>query len=191
MGAFSFYPTKNLGAYGDGGAVVTNHPELSTRVGLLRQYGWHERYISSIKGLNSRLDELQAAILRVKLSHLDAWNAQRQKLAGLYTELLRETDLILPTHPADVTHVYHQYVVRHPKRDALKSFLFEQGIHTYIHYPVPVHLQPAYIELGYAPGSLPCTEAAAAQVLSLPLYPEMSEDAVYQVSQTIAKFFEQ
>lgn len=189
MGAFSFYPTKNLGAYGDGGAVVTNRPDLAERVALLRQYGWQERYISSIKGLNSRLDELQAAILRVKLGALDGWNAQRQKLAKLYNELLQGCDLVLPFVPAQVEHVYHQYVVVCPQRDALKTFLFEQGIHSYIHYPVPVHLQPAYLDLGYAKDSLPFTEAAAAQVLSLPLYPEMSEDAVHQVSQAIGKFF--
>lgn len=188
-GAFSFYPTKNLGGYGDGGAVVTNQPELAQQVALYRQYGWQERYISSLKGLNSRLDELQAAILRVKLAHLDNWNAQRQKLAGLYNTLLKDCDLTLPFVPADVEHVYHQYVVRHTQRDALKVFLFEQGIHSYIHYPVPVHLQPAYLDLGYAKGSLPFTEAAAAQVLSLPLYPEMSEEAVHQVSAVIVEFF--
>ena len=188
-GAFSFYPTKNLGGYGDGGAVVTNNPDLANSVRLLRQYGWQERYISSIKGLNSRLDELQAAILRVKLGYLDEWNAQRQKLAGRYNALLQGCDLVLPTQPADAEHVYHQYVIRSEERDALKTFLFEQGIQSYIHYPVPVHLQAAYLDLGYAKGSLPFTEAAAAQVLSLPLYPEMTEDAVEQVSEVIRQFF--
>ncbi len=187
-GAFSFYPTKNLGAYGDGGAIVTNNPDLAKSIALLRQYGWQERYISSIKGLNSRLDELQAAILRVKLTYLDGWNAQRRKLATRYNALLQGCNLVLPSEPTDVEHVYHQYVIRTEQRDALKSYLFEQGIQSYIHYPVPVHLQAAYLDLGYAKGSLPFTEAAAAQVLSLPMYPEMNEDAVEQVSKTIKQF---
>jgi dTDP-4-amino-4,6-dideoxygalactose transaminase len=191
IAAFSFYPTKNLGAYGDGGGLVTNNEALAKRVALLRQYGWQERYISTLKGLNSRLDELQAAILRVKLGHLDAWNAQRQKLATLYTELLQGYDLTLPSQPADSTHVYHQYVVRHARRDQLKAFLFGRGIHSYIHYPLPIHLQPGYIDLGYVRGDLPATEMAAEQVLSLPLYPEMSEDAVREVSRVIVEFFNQ
>lgn len=190
LGAFSFYPTKNLGGYGDGGAVTTNSPELAKNVALRRQYGWQERYISSIKGLNSRLDELQAAILRVKLEFLNDWNARRRSLAALYNKSLRGCgDLILPISPPDVEHVYHQYVIRTGQRDALKAFLFEQGIHSYIHYPVPVHLQPGYLDLGYTKGSLPFTEAAAAQVLSLPFYPEMPEDAVKQVSAAIWQFF--
>jgi dTDP-4-amino-4,6-dideoxygalactose transaminase len=190
IAAFSFYPTKNLGAYGDGGGVVTNDSGLAERVSLLRQYGWKERYISSLKGLNSRLDELQAAILRVKLSHLDSWNTQRQTLAHLYTELLQGRDLVLPSERIDATHVYHQYVVRHPERDRLKAFLSEQGISSYIHYPVPVHLQSAYADLGYAKGSLPNTEVAADQVLSLPLHPDLTEDSVHEVSQAIIKFLE-
>jgi dTDP-4-amino-4,6-dideoxygalactose transaminase len=191
IAAFSFYPTKNLGAYGDGGALVTNDPSLAKRVILLRQYGWQERYISSLKGLNSRLDELQAAILRVKLGSLDAWNARRQQLAHLYNELLQGYDLTLPSQPADAGHVYHQYVIRHAQRDRLKAFLFERGVYTYIHYPLPVHLQPGYKDLGYARGDLPATEMAAEQVLSLPMYPEMSEDSVREVSQAVGAFFRQ
>jgi len=197
IAAFSFYPTKNLGAYGDGGGLVTNDPALARRVALLRQYGWQERYISSLKGLNSRLDELQAAILRVKLGYLDAWNARRQQLAQLYNELLqglprvqtKGLDLTLPCQPADAEHVYHQYVIRCAQRDRLKAFLFEQGVHSYIHYPVPVHLQEGYADLGYARGDLPVTEMAAEQVLSLPMYPEMSEDSVREVSQAVGEFF--
>jgi dTDP-4-amino-4,6-dideoxygalactose transaminase len=189
IAAFSFYPTKNLGAYGDGGGLVTNDPALAKRVALLRQYGWQERYISTLKGLNSRLDELQAAILRVKLGYLDAWNARRQQLANLYRELLQGYDLVLPSQPAGAEHVYHQYVIRHAQRDRLKAFLFEQGVHSYIHYPVPVHLQPGYKDLGYARGDLPVTEMAAEQVLSLPMYPEMSEDSVREVSQAVGEFF--
>lgn len=189
LGAFSFYPTKNLGGYGDGGAVTTNSPEFAKNVALLRQYGWQERYISSIKGLNSRLDELQAAILRVKLAYLDEWNARRQSLAALYNQALRGCDdLILPVCPPDAQHVYHQYVIRTQQRDALKAFLLEQGIQSYIHYPVPVHLQAGYFDLGYTKGSLPFTEATAAQVLSLPLYPEMTADVVHQVSDVVRQF---
>jgi len=189
IAAFSFYPTKNLGAYGDGGAVATNDDSLAEQVSLLRQYGWKERYISSLKGQNSRLDELQAAILRVKLTHLDAWNAQRHKLACIYDELLKDCDLILPSRPTDTTHVYHQYVIRCQERDHLKAFLAERGIYASIHYPVPVHLQPAYADLGYGQGSLPITEMAARQVLSLPLYPELSEDSARKVGQAVIEFF--
>lgn len=188
LAAFSFYPTKNLGAYGDGGAIVTDDPTLSERLRLLREYGWAERYVSHSKGLNSRLDELQAAILRVKLRHLDVWNARRRALAQQYTTLLRDSGLQLPFEPPDGAHVYHLYVVRTPQREALRAFLSERGIGTLIHYPVPVHLQPAYADLGYRPGSLPETEAAAAQVLSLPLYPELREDEIEAVCNAIRAF---
>ncbi len=185
IAAFSFYPTKNLGADGDGGAVVTNDPALAERVRLLRQYGWRERFVSILKGINSRLDEMQAAILRVKLRHLDRWNARRRELARLYGELLADTGLTLPAQPRDAVHVYHQYVIRHPQRDRLRDFLKENGVQTIVHYPVPVHLQPAYQDLGHSPGSLPSSELAAEQVLSLPVYPEMDEEAVRRVSHLI------
>lgn len=188
IAAFSFYPTKNLGAFGDGGALVTNDDSLAKRACLLRQYGWEERYISKVKGLNSRLDELQAAILRVKLRHLNTWNGRRQKLARLYDDLLSGSGALLPSQPASTEHVYHQYVLRHPQRDGLRAFLSERGIHTLIHYPLPVHLQPAYKNLNYVRGDLPITEQAAGQVLSLPLYPEMSEDSVRMVSQAVIEF---
>jgi len=188
IAAFSFYPTKNLGAFGDGGAVVTNDPALAEKVRLLRQYGWKEHYISSIKGINSRLDELQAAILRVKLNYLDQWNVRRRKLADLYFELLADTELILPLQPEDSKHVFHQFVVRHPQRDALRAFLKEQGIQTLIHYPAPVHLQPAYANLGYSAGSFPNTELISREILSLPLYPELNEQAVILVCRTIKAF---
>lgn len=191
IAAFSFYPTKNLGAYGDGGGLVTNDEDLAKRIALLRQYGWKERYISSIKGLNSRLDEIQAAMLRVKLGYLDSWNDRRRQLADLYTSLLIESELALPSPAAESTHVYHQYVVRHEHRNDLKAFLFDHGIQSFIHYPVPVHLQLAYTDLGYERGSLPITESTAEQVLSLPMYPEMSEDSVYEVSQVVLQFFKQ
>jgi dTDP-4-amino-4,6-dideoxygalactose transaminase len=188
IATFSFYPTKNLGAVGDGGALVMNDDSLAKRARLLRQYGWEERYISQLKGLNSRLDELQAAILRVKLRYLDTWNERRRKLAYLYSDLLSNSGIILPSEPANVQHVYHQYVVRHPQRNSLRAFLLEREIHTLIHYPVPIHLQPAYKNLGYPQGALPVTEQTAEQVLSLPLYPEMSEDSVKMVSQAVVEF---
>ena len=188
VAAFSFYPTKNLGAFGDGGALVTGSQELDQRLRRLRQYGWEQRYVSQEKGLNSRLDELQAAILRSKLAHLDGWNARRRELARLYNQLLSATELVLPFEPDDTKHVYHQYVIRHPQRKELGTFLAEREIHTLVHYPVPVHLQPAYQNLGYKRTDLPATELAAAQVLSLPLYPEMSDETVETVSRAIIEF---
>ena len=188
VAAFSFYPTKNLGACGDGGMVVTNDPELAERARLLRQYGWRERYISSLKGLNSRLDELQAAILRVKLHHLKDWNEKRRRLARLYDERLAGSGVITPCRPEDAMHVYHLYVVRHPRRDDLQTFLREQTIGSLIHYPVPVHLQPAYRDLGYKVGDLPAAEAAAQEVLSLPLYPELREEEAATVADAVIAF---
>lgn len=188
MAAFSFYPTKNLGAFGDGGMIITNDSSLAEKVKSLHQYGWKNRYISEFKGMNSRLDELHAAMLRVKLKYLDAWNQRRRDLANLYLKLLSDTDLILPTQPKDCEHVFHQFVIRHPKRDALKDFLYQKGIHTLIHYPVPVHLQPAYENLGYAKGSLPNTEKVVDEILSLPLYPELMEEQVEFVCECIMSF---
>lgn len=181
LAAFSFYPTKNLGAYGDGGAVAGNDSALIDRVRLLRQYGWKNRYISSVKGTNSRLDELQAAILRVKLRHLAGWNTQRRHLAGLYVSGLDGSGLLLPGEPPDTRHAWHLYVVRHPRRDDLQVSLRSQGIESLVHYPVPVHLQPAYLELGFPPGSLPATESAAREVLSLPLFAELGAEEVATV----------
>ncbi len=193
IAAFSFYPTKNLGAFGDGGAVVTDDPALAERVRLLREYGWARRYISHIRGTNSRLDELQAAILRVKLRHLEAWNERRRQIAALYNAYLADGaarwGLVLPGEPEDSRHVYHLYVVRHPRRDSLQAFLRERGISTLIHYPMPVHLQPAYADLGYREGFFPITEALAREVLSLPVYPELTDEEVRVVAEEIFKFF--
>ncbi|MBN1995182.1 MAG: DegT/DnrJ/EryC1/StrS family aminotransferase [Anaerolineae bacterium] len=183
--AFSFYPTKNLGAAGDGGIIVTNRADVAEQTRLLRQYGWAERYVSQVRGTNSRLDEMQAAILRVKLRHLETWNKRRRELAADYTTLLAHTHLTLPHPVGDVTHVYHLYVVRSQERDKLLTDLREQGLGAQIHYPVPVHLQPAYAGLGFRPGSLPETERAAQEVLSLPLYPEMSQTALEMVCERI------
>lgn len=183
IAAFSFYPTKNLGAYGDGGAIITNDDALAERVKLLRQYGWRERYTSDIKGMNSRLDEMQAAILRVKLKHLDAWNAARRERAALYTECLRSV-----TPPREMPYgqaVYHLYVVQSPRRDELAAHLKARGIGTAIQYPFPIHLQPAYQNLGYPAASLPVAERLAREILSLPLYPELSLDDVRGVADAV------
>ena len=187
--AFSFYPTKNLGALGDGGAVATNRPEVAERLRLLRQYGWRERYVSDVAGTNSRLDELQAAILRVRLRHLDAENAARRRLAARYDAALAGLPVTLPTERADDRAVYHLYVIRTATRDALAEHLRARGIGTGVHYPVPVHRQPAYAHLGYGPGSLPATEAAAAEVLSLPMDPDLPEAAVDTVAAAIREYF--
>ncbi len=188
LAAFSFYPTKNLGALGDGGMVVTGDAELARRVRALRQYGWEERYVSSARGINSRLDELQAAVLRVKLRGLEADNARRQQRARLYDELLPDMLLELPSSAAGATHVYHQYVVRTSEREGLRRHLAQQEIGTAVHYPVPIHLQPAYrgsIPIG---GNLNHTEAAARQVLSLPMYPELTVEQVRYVASCIAEW---
>jgi len=189
IAAFSFYPTKNLGALGDGGIVVTNNAELADRLHLLRQYGWRERYISSIPGFNSRLDELQAAILRVKLRYLDVTNATRRKLATHYNRLLAETPVGLPSEQVDCRHVYHLYVIQTTQRDALQAYLKNQGIAAAIHYPAPVHLQPAYAKLGYRLGSLPVTEQLAQQALSLPMYPQLTMVQVETVANAIIDFY--
>jgi dTDP-4-amino-4,6-dideoxygalactose transaminase len=185
IAAFSFYPTKNLGALGDGGAVVTSDAKLAEKVRLLREYGWQERYVSHIAGLNSRLDELQAAILRVKLRYLDAENSRRRELAGLYGRLLAETGLRLPVAQSGVTHVYHQYAIRTAQRDQLQAYLRARGIVTLVHYPVPVHLQPAYRDRLPGANALPETEAAAAEVLSLPMYAELRAEDVERTAAEI------
>lgn len=188
IACFSFYPTKNLGALGDGGMVVTNDLALARQARLLREYGWAERYISHLRGWNSRLDELQAAVLRVKLRYLDADNVQRAKLADQYSAALSETRLVLPTSRLNSTPVYHLYVVRSSSRDDLQAYLKAKGIGALTHYPMPVHLQPAY--LGRLPGheALPESERAAREVLSLPMYPELTEADLHSVIQAIQEW---
>jgi dTDP-4-amino-4,6-dideoxygalactose transaminase len=186
--AFSFYPTKNLGALGDGGAVAINDPVLAERVSLLREYGWKNR-ISQHAGMNSRLDEIQAAILRVKLKHLFAENARRRALAQLYDNLLSGGKFQLPKSKPGIEHVFHQYVICTPQRDSLKNFLEKRGIGTAIHYPVPVHLQPAYqSRLSMPKGGLPHTENAAREILSLPMYPQLADEDVRQVAEAMQNF---
>lgn len=187
--AFSFYPTKNLGALGDGGAVVTNRDDIARRLRLLRQYGWRERYISDLAGYNSRLDELQAAILQVRLAHLDEDNGRRQQLAARYSEQLENLPVQLPRIRPSASHVFHLYVMQTGRRAELAAFLQEKGVGTAVHYPVPVHLQPAYRHLAYASGSLPVTERAARRILSLPLYAHMPEEHVAVVCRALAEFF--
>lgn len=188
IAAFSFYPTKNLGALGDGGMVVTDDPTLAERVRLLQQYGWRERYVSDIPGRNSRLDELQAAVLRVKLQYLDKENMQRQGIAQTYNTILADAGLSLPEIRSGVTHVYHQYVVRLPQRDALKAYLRQTGIGTIIHYPVPVHLQPAYQGRMPLAAPLPWTEQCVRQIISLPMFSQLSDEQVWRVADCIVRF---
>lgn len=189
LGCFSFYPTKNLGAYGDGGAVVTDDKNLAERVRLLRCYGEKQKYHHLLKGTNSRLDELQAAILRVKLRFLDQWNETRRKRARAYDTLLSSLPVIRPIEREHAHHIYHLYVVRTRKRDRLQGFLKERGIETLIHYPVPIHLQKAYQELGYRRGDLPWTECCSREILSLPFFPEMTEAEMEEVAEGMHSFF--
>lgn len=178
--AFSFYPTKNLGALGDGGCVVTRHPGVAEHVRLLREYGWRERYVSSERGWNSRLDEIQAAVLRVKLRRLDRWNDARRALAALYDRALSGADLVTPGQASGRHHVFHQYVIRLKQRELVRAALTAAGIGTGIHYPVPVHRQPAYLQLGEH-AKLPETDRLSGEILSLPMYPHLKTAAVEQV----------
>ena len=187
---FSFYPTKNLGALGDGGAVAVSDPALAERIAALRQYGWHRHYISDEVGVNSRLDELQAAILRAKLPHLDRQNARRAAIAAAYTAAMTGTPLIPPSQRNDTAHVFHLYVTRTTSRDSIQGALKAAGIGTGIHYPVPVHLQPAYAgRVALGPGGCPQTERAAQEILSLPLYPELAEAEVDTVCAALRSLF--
>lgn len=178
---FSFYPAKNLGAYGDGGAVVTNDAKLAEQVRLLRNLGQRTKYDHVIKGGNHRLDTLHAAVLSVKLRHLDAWNGARRTHAARYSALLADLPVTTPFAAAHTEHVYHLYVIRAQNRNALQHRLQEAGIATGIHYPVPIHLQPAYRELGYAAGDFPVAEESMREILSLPMYPELPHVAITHV----------
>ena len=181
FGCFSFYPGKNLGAYGEGGMVVTNNPDYAHTVGMLRDWGQETKYHHVLKGYNYRMDGVQGAILRVKLRYLDAWTEARRTHAALYNELLVNSPVKLPMEMPYSHHVYHVYAVRLSQRDHLQKKLNEQGIQTGIHYPIPVHLQAAYADLGYSAGDFPHSEAASNEVLSLPMYAELSKEQVEQV----------
>lgn len=190
VGCFSFYPTKNLGAYGDGGMVVTNDAGLFERLSSLRQYGWDSGHISQEAGANSRLDELQAAILRVKLAHLESDNQKRRDVADRYFQALENTGLQLPALRPNARHVFHLYVIRTQRRDALMNHLRENGVYALPHYPVPTHLQPAYAPFAPLAVALVETERAAGEVLSLPIYPELTHEDQEVVIEAIQAFGE-
>jgi len=191
LGCFSFYPSKNLGCYGEAGAVVTSDAGLARRVRMLRSWGAEERDKHEIKGFNYRMQGLQAAILGVKLQKLESWNASRQALAAFYDEALRDLPLVLPLRNPEGSNVYYVYAVRSHRRDQLRKWLTERGIGTHIHYPTPVHLQPAYRRSEYPIGSFPVAEHAAGELLSLPMFPEMLPDQIAQVCEAVRAFFKQ
>jgi dTDP-4-amino-4,6-dideoxygalactose transaminase len=182
LGCFSFYPGKNLGAYGEGGAVVTSDPAMARKIRLLRSWGEETRYEHKYRGFNYRMEGFQGAILGVKLKHLEAWTDARRERAGVYTRSLAGTPAVPPTERAGSRHVFHVYVVRVPERDAYRAKLTDAGIQTGVHYPIPIHLQPAYADLGYAPGDFPVAEQAAGEVLSLPMFPELTDEQIESIA---------
>lgn len=190
MSCFSFYPGKNLGAYGDGGMVVTDDGGLAEKVRLLRDHGRQGKYNHVLEGFNSRMDAIQAAILRVKLKYLDDWNALRRERAACYEKLLEGTELRLPTVRGDVEHVFHLYVVRAPERHEMQEQLNRLAIDTGVHYPIPLHLQEAYWKLGYQRGDFPRAEAAAQEILSLPMFPELADRDLERVVEGITLFLD-
>jgi dTDP-4-amino-4,6-dideoxygalactose transaminase len=187
--AFSFYYSKNLGAYGEGGFITTSNPELYRRIRMIRDHGSERRYYHDLVGMNARLDEIQAVVLRAKLPHLSEWNEQRRVHASLYNHLLSDSLAVTPVEHAGNTHIYHLYVVRVPRRDELQVWLKERGIFTGIHYPVPNHLQPAMKSLGYKQGDFPVTEKVVQEILSLPMFAELTDDEIRIVVDTIKEFY--
>jgi dTDP-4-amino-4,6-dideoxygalactose transaminase len=185
MACFSFYPGKNLGAYGEGGAVTTSNGEYARTIRMLRDWGQDRKYHHVLRGFNYRMEGFQGAILRVKLQHLDSWTEARLAIVGKYNQLLADCGMVRPTEMPWARHVYHAYTLRTKERNAVLAALDKEGIQTGIHYPVPVHLQPAYADLGYARGAFPQSEKAAEEVFSLPLYPEMTDDQIQSVSQVL------
>jgi dTDP-4-amino-4,6-dideoxygalactose transaminase len=191
VGCISFFPSKNLGGYGDGGMVVTNSEEVAKHLGSLRAHGSTKKYLSDEQGWNSRLDELQAAILRVKLRHLDQWSIQRRDAARRYDTLLQGMpNVVIPKRNGFGDHVFHQYTVRVPQRDLMQKKLAEAGVTTMVYYPHPIHLQPIYASLGYREGDLPVTEAACKQVFSLPMFPELTNEQSEYVASALARALE-
>lgn len=189
IGCFSFYPTKNLGGAGDGGLLTTSDLELAAKLKALREHGSRTRYFHDWVGINSRLDGVQAAVLRVKARYLDDWSAARAHNAELYRELLKSSSVTVPqAAPYQNRHIYNQFVIRSPKRDQLKQFLAERGIGTEIYYPVPLHLQKCYADLGYRVGDFPESERAARETLALPIYPELTREQIEYVAQSIRAF---
>lgn len=190
IGCFSFYPSKNLGAFGDGGAIVTSDDKLAEKARMLRQYGGTVQYYYKVPGYNSRLDEMQAAILRVKLRYLDDWNEKRRANAKYYSSLLSDVpQVVAPSEAAHNKHVYHVYVIRAKDRNRLREFLASKGVATGIHYPVPVHKSEAYTSLGYKEKSLKFSEMCADEVLSLPMFPELSKDEIDYVCECVRAFY--
>lgn len=181
-GAFSFFPTKNLGAYGDGGLVVTDDDELAERVRMLRAHGSKVKYHNELIGYNSRLDEMQAAVLRVKLRHLNEWNSRRRQIALEYNKLLKDLPLEFPDPGKDGEHVFHLYTILTGNREELRAYLKSRGVETGVYYPTPLHLQPAYADLGYRKGKFPVSESACERNLSLPMYPELSDEQIYYLA---------
>jgi dTDP-4-amino-4,6-dideoxygalactose transaminase len=186
LGCFSFYPGKNLGAYGEGGAVVTHDPDLAKKIRLLRAWGEETRYEHKYRGFNYRMDGVQGAILGVKLRYLEAWTEARIRNAAEYRRQLADTAARPPLERQDARHVYHLFVVRLPQRDRWRARLTEAGVQTGVHYPIPVHMQPAYRDLGYAVGDFPVCEQASTEVLSLPMFPELTADQIREVAQALA-----
>ena len=192
LGCFSFFPTKNLGAYGDAGLVSSRNPELLQQVRHLRVHGSSKKYVHEMLGINSRLDAMQAAVLSVKLPYLPAWTRRRQAIATLYDSLFRHQgieEVTVPVVPSEAVHVYHQYTIRAMRRDDLMSFLKQRGIGSTVYYPVPLHLQPILKDLGYRRGDFPVSEKASEEVLSLPMFPELTDDEVTRVVDTIGEFY--
>jgi dTDP-4-amino-4,6-dideoxygalactose transaminase len=187
--AFSFYYSKNLGAYGEGGFIATNDPELHRRVRMIRDHGSERRYYHDLLGMNARLDEIQAVVLRAKLHHLDEWNHRRRAHASLYNKLLQGFPTVTPVEQVGNTHIYHLYVVRAPKRDELHIWLKEHSIFTGIHYPIPNHLQPALKSLGYKQGDFPVTEQVVGEIISLPMFAELMDEEVASVASVIDTFY--
>lgn len=182
---WSFYPGKNLGAFGDGGAVTTSDPDVADAIRVLRNYGSRVKYVNEVQGVNSRLDELQAAVLRVKLRHLDEWNARRHSIASAYSTALADSGLVLPEVTSEIESAWHLYVVRHPRRDELQHYLGERAIQTLIHYPIPPHRQQAYVSLGIKAQALPIAGRLADEVLSLPMGPHLTREHQYHVVDAI------
>jgi dTDP-4-amino-4,6-dideoxygalactose transaminase len=190
FGTFSFFPSKNLGGAGDGGMIVTQNADLAEKARLLCNHGAKPKYYHSVVGTNSRLDALQAAILRVKLRHLDRWSEARARNAALYNKLFEGSKVGRPWHDARTRHIYNQYVIRTPRRDELKKHLAERNIGCEVYYPVPLHQQKCFAHLGYKTGDMPVSEAAALETLALPIYPELTEEMIRHVAQTVLDFVE-
>lgn len=185
---FSFYPSKNLGAYGDAGIILTKNQEEAQKLRMLRNYGQEKRYYHKTKGFNSRLDEIQAAILLTKIKYLDVWNNRRREIASLYNQRIKNSSVIKPVEVPYGKHVFHLYVIRHPERDRLKLYLEQNGVQTAIHYPFPIHLQEAYKELGYTINMFPVTEKFAREIISLPIFPQLKDEEAEKVAYLINNF---